>query len=814
MLRELRIALRRLVMSPSFTLPALATLTIGIGGTIGIFGTMNATVLRPLPYPESENLFTVNTARVDGGWSSGSLTSAEIAALKSRAPSIAHVVGTWSGSHVALMDDGRSREAAASYVTDGFFDLVGLPMAVGRTFRADELVDGSLGPAVLSHRLWNELYGADSAVIGSTLRFAAGPATIVGVAPAELDVPSGTDIWLSMKRSDDHPVRSFEALVRVHPGSGPGLERELSSVMAEPIREDPASEDGLAFVATPLVNRIVGDLRPVLYIAMTAALVLLALSCANAATLMLVRRNAQTQELALRKVLGASQGRLVKQTLAEAGTLAALATAAGIVMAYSSARSLRSLAAEAFPRFDYSLLDPRMVLFTLTVLIGSTMVVGVLPAVAFSSLDLKGLLGEVTRSATGGRSSRRVLSGLIAAEIAFATFLVAGAGWLVRSYAQLSQTDPGFEARGRVVFRSPLFGSSYFPLVRLFYGESGESLWQPDRSAGRKTPRDWLAEVSDQLGSLDQVTAVGMGSALPFRQNLDGPHYVAVPGEPYDPDAEAMSIRRQASPQFFDAMGVRLVAGRTFAADEPSSSVIVNEAFVRAFLGGRDPLVSSFAWGQFTVDLANLRSIVGVVADVRFESLQQPAEPTFYTPDYASRGSMAVATTLDDVSPILPEIQARVRAVDPSIPVEVESLEAILESQLARYRLGALLMNVFALVSLALAGVGIYGIVGHSMSLRAKEFAVRMALGEQSPRAAMSVLRQGGTVWMTGLVAGIGAVYVVGQWVAGVLYQARADDPVILLLAAGSVTVLVLVAYLVPALKMSRMRIGEVLRVS
>jgi hypothetical protein len=339
-------------------------------------------------------------------------------------------------------------------------------------------------------------------------------------------------------------------------------------------------------------------------------------------------------------------------------------------------------------------------------------------------------------------------------------------------------------------------------------------LWQPDRSAGRKTPRDWLAEVSDQLGSLDQVTAVGMGSALPFRQNLDGPHYVAVPGEPYDPDAEAMSIRRQASPQFFDAMGVRLVAGRTFAADEPSSSVIVNEAFVRAFLGGRDPLVSSFAWGQFTVDLANLRSIVGVVADVRFESLQQPAEPTFYTPDYASRGSMAVATTLDDVSPILPEIQARVRAVDPSIPVEVESLEAILESQLARYRLGALLMNVFALVSLALAGVGIYGIVGHSMSLRAKEFAVRMALGEQSPRAAMSVLRQGGTVWMTGLVAGIGAVYVVGQWVAGVLYQARADDPVILLLAAGSVTVLVLVAYLVPALKMSRMRIGEVLRVS
>jgi putative ABC transport system permease protein len=290
--------------------------------------------------------------------------------------------------------------------------------------------------------------------------------------------------------------------------------------------------------------------------------------------------------------------------------------------------------------------------------------------------------------------------------------------------------------------------------------------------------------------------------------------YVAVTGEPYDPNAEALSIQRSASPQFFDAMGVRLVAGRAFTADDPRSSAIVNEAFVRAFLGGRDPLVSSFDWGTDPVDLGgDLKSIVGVVADARYESLQQPAEPTFYSSDYTSRGSVVVATTLDDVSPILPEIRARVRAVDPSIPVEVQSLEAILDRQLARYRLGALLMNVFALVSLALAGVGIYGIVGHSMSLRSKEFAVRMALGEKSPRAAMSVLRQGGTVWMAGLVLGIGAAYVVGKWVAGVLYQVRADDPAILLFASGSVTVLVLVAYLVPALRMLRIRIGEVLRV-
>jgi hypothetical protein len=275
-----------------------------------------------------------------------------------------------------------------------------------------------------------------------------------------------------------------------------------------------------------------------------------------------------------------------------------------------------------------------------------------------------------------------------------------------------------------------------------------------------------------------------------------------------------MSIRRQASPQFFDAMGVRIVSGRAFTDDEPSSSAIVNEAFVRAFLGGRDPLSSSFAWGQFTVDFANLRSIVGVVADVRYESLQQPAEPTFYALGYPARGVAVIATTLDDVSPILREIQARVRAVDPSIPVEIESLEAILGGQLARYRLGTLLMNVFALVSLALAGVGIYGIVGHGMSLRSKEFAVRMALGERSPRAALSVLRQGGTVWLTGLVIGLGAGSIVGQWVAGVLYQVRAEEPVILLFAAGSVTALVLVAYLVPALRMLRMRIAEVLRMS
>src|SRR5688572_22712713 len=172
MLSELRIALRRLVMSPSFTLPALATLSIGIGGTAGIFGTMNATVLRPLPYPASEDLFTLNTTRIDGRWSDGRLTTAEITALKARAPPITHAVVTFGAQHVVLRDDGEGREVTTQHVTDGFFDLVGLPMTVGRPFRADDPVDGTFGPAVLSQSLWQELYAADSAVIGSTLRLA------------------------------------------------------------------------------------------------------------------------------------------------------------------------------------------------------------------------------------------------------------------------------------------------------------------------------------------------------------------------------------------------------------------------------------------------------------------------------------------------------------------------------------------------------------------------------------------------------------------------------------------------------------------
>jgi ABC-type antimicrobial peptide transport system permease subunit len=206
------------------------------------------------------------------------------------------------------------------------------------------------------------------------------------------------------------------------------------------------------------------------------------------------------------------------------------------------------------------------------------------------------------------------------------------------------------------------------------------------------------------------------------------------------------------------------------------------------------------------VDFANPKAIVGVVADERYASLQQPARPTFYTPGYPARGSVVIATTLDDVSAILPEIEARIRAVDPAIPVELEPLGPILDRQLTRHRLGAVLMNVFALVSLALAGVG--------MSLRSREFAVRMALGEKSPGVAMSVIRQGGAVLMTGLLVGVGAVYVVGQWVASVLYQVRADDPLILFFATGSVSLLVAIAYVIPALRMSRLRIGELLRMS
>jgi putative ABC transport system permease protein len=802
------IALRRLARRPSFTLPAIATLAVGVGATTAIFSTVNAALLQPLPYPQAEDIYVLAAARIDGGWSNGYLSNAELNAIAS-APSVMEVAGTMgSGTDVLVADDGRNRRLAIRVVTEGFFDLAGAPLVMGTSSAIDPGED-SYGAVVLSHRIWDDVFAGDPEIVGGTLRFPSGSATIVGVAPPDFDLPEDTDVWEIFAPSPTSDARVYTGLVRVRPGTAPDVLRtELAAVMDGRV-DDGLDAGGRAFVATPLVESIVEDLGPILWIVLAAATVLLALGCANVAALILARGGAQTREFAIRKALGASRASVSRQLLTESLLLSGLGTGIGLLLAYGGVRVLSALGADGLPRLDRVTFDVNVLLVAVAMLVTTAALVGLLPMMRLTRLDVRRLLGEGGRSVAGERGSGRLLSGLVVAEIAMAIVLVASAGWLVRSYANLTETDPGFVPQSRLVFRTMLVGTSYMPIERIVHDEDGTYLVD-DRSG--ETPETWLRDLRARLEELNDFGAVGVASVAPFRQEPAGVQYVSAPGREVDPNAPDLTRFRFVTPDFFEAIGIRLLAGRTFVEGDPATTVVVNDAFVRAYLAGRDPIGQTFQTGFEPGAFTAERTIVGVVADVRFRSLREPETPAYYMLRYTPNGFVVVSTALSDPTPLIPAVRAAVDAVEPGIPITIEPLEHVVSRELARHRLGLLLMALFAAVSLLLAGIGIHGVVGHGTSLRSTEFAVRIAVGARPSHIAGSVLKQGGALWLLGISLGLGLAYVAGRLGASWLHEVRAADPLILAAAVSAVSALTFAAFSLAALRGARVEPGRVLK--
>jgi putative ABC transport system permease protein len=639
---------------------------------------------------------------------------------------------------------------------------------------------------------------------------AGGSATVVGVAPPELDLPQGTDVWLGITPRATSTLATYEAFLRVRPGTSSAVvDAELESVMAGLSEADGAGSRLRAFQATRLVDSIVGDLAPILLIVLGGAGILLAIGCVNVATLVLSRGVAQRRELAIRKAVGASSAAVARHLLGESLVLSALGTALGVALAWLGVRAALAFGAEGLPRLEGVEFDGRVALFAVAALIVTTLLVGLLPALPLARLDLRGLLGEGAGTGAPGARGRRLLSAAIVAEMACAVTLVSGAGWLVRSYANLVSTDPGFTATGRLVFEPTLLGSAYMPVTGIVHGSNGP-LWLPDRSGA--TPQTWLHDVTERLGAVEGVRAVALTSALPLRRDPDAVVAVAVPDEPYDPNTAARARLRSVSPSFFEALGVPMLAGGAFTDASPPSSVVVNEAFVRAFLADGEPIGATFAWGSPTVDFDNLQTIVGVATNVRYRSLREPAEPTLYRLGYPSRGTVIVSTTGPDAAAVSPSVRAAVGAVDGSIPITIEPLERILATELVRHRLGLLLMGLFAGASLVLAGIGIYGVVGHVLALRSGELALRAALGGARRDLVKSAVRGSPRLWLSGIALGLASAYVAGRLAGGWLVEVQASDPVILVFAAAAVSALALVAFLLPALRAASVQAAEVLR--
>jgi len=797
-LQDLRYAIRKLASAPAFSVTAVLTLAIGIGATTAIFSTVNATLLRPLPFAHPEELIALRTRYADGRVTTGLVAPAELARLTG-SPSIVRSVGMSSAPFdvTLLRENAQPVHTTIFAVGEGFFDLFGLPMTLGSGFGHDQHVPTGQrqgpGPppvAVLSHRVWTELFGSDPQIVGKVVRFAELTATVTGVAARDLDVPRGADFWTNLRPDPQDVGHALDAILRVKPATT--LERlrsELAVVMTGLAQDFPVADAGRDFVAQPLVASVVGDLRSILLIVFTATTLLLLLACVNVTNLLLGRGAARAREVAVRSALGANRGRIIRQLLTESFVVTVLGAIGGLWLAYAGVRALQTLGASKLPRLESVPFDAHVLGFAALVLVVSGLMLGVAPAIRLARTDIKTLINESGRTTSTGRGTSRLMGAMTVVEIALALMLVAGAAWLVQSFSKLRETDPGFVPSGRLIVD-----------VR----PNPASVRGPDQTIA------WTHALFDRLRAIPGVTGVGSTAAFPLRGTLDGSLLIQFQGEAFDPARPPGARLRLVTPGFFETMGIPLAAGRDFSPDDRQNTAavaIVNREFVRRYLAGRDPLHTQFAFGYPTVDQTTLRTIVGVVGDVRYRSIAEAAEPSFYVPQGQfpfPRQAVVVATRLAEPSTLAPVVRAEIARLEPQLAVDVETASHLVSSTLTRQELGMTLMLLFGATALVLAAVGIYGVIAYASAERLGEIATRLALGATPSQVFWLMMRRGHWLATAGAAIGLAAAYAVGRAVGSTVYGLQASDPIVLASATAVVAVITWIATAIPARRAAR----------
>jgi len=808
LLQDVRFALRSIRRSPAVPVAAIVTLAIGIGATTAIFATLNAVLLKPLPYPAAEDLYNIRTTLVDGRVTTGMLSNGEVSRLKDPKVSIVRAAGMQPVDLTLLHEDGAPQHVKVYGVSEGFFEVFGLPMTLGG-FTHDHFARpapppaGAQGPppappvVVISHRVWQDSYRSDPAIVGKAIRFAEITTTIAGVAPRDFDTPHGGDFWFGQRLDPDDINHFFDGFMRVQPGvSIDRVNAQMASVMAGLATQFPASDFNRAYVTKPLVASVVGDLRPILIIVMSATGLLLLLACVNVTNLLLARGAARAREMAVRVSLGAARARIVRQLLTESILLCGLAAVAGAFVAFAGVRALLALGASKLPRLESVAFDLRVVLFVVAMLVVTGLLVGFAPAFRLARTDVRTLLNESGRSASAGRATSRWLSVMTVVEIALAIVLVAGAGWLVRGFSALRNTNLGFVADRRLVFDASFLGPKY-----------------PNGDAVRTSARALL----DRIAAVPGVTAVGATSHFPFRSTPEGSLIAQLHGEPADPAHPIGTRQRLVSEGYFAATGTTLLQGRDFGPDDRNGSApvaIVNRTFVKRYLAGRDPIGIRFSAGYPAPDPRNEVLIVGVVDDVRQKSVSDEPEPAFYAPLAQlpfRRQTIVVATSLADAATLERSIREEVGRLDPQIAVEFERVTDLVAGTIRRQQLGMTLMLIFGGVAVLLAAVGIYGVVAYAVSERRGEMATRLALGATPGTVFRLVMKEGAMLALIGTAVGLVIAYLSGRIVASRIYVVRASDPLMLAGAIVLVVAITVIATMIPAWRASRLAPSNVL---
>ena len=794
--QDLRYAVRTILKNPGFSIVAIVTLALGIGANAAIFTVVNGVLLRPLPFPEPDRLVRVYGASPGRGYDRMTFSHPDFEDWDRRSTQI-ESMGIWWPNNMVLTGGDRGEEVVTAFVSAGFFETLGVSATLGRTLRDDEY-HGNNRVVVLSHDFWTRSFGADPTRIGSSITLDQGEFEVVGVMPQGFGYPSpDTEIWsfISVIPQDGVPheqrfVRFTNSVARLAPGATVQQARaELTSIAAALESEYPDSNAGLdAATVIPLQDTIVGDVSTALLVLLGAVGFILLIACVNVANLLLARGTARRKEIAIRSAMGAARSRVIRQMLTESGLLALLGGAAGLLTARVLVSLLVDRSAGILPRTGEVGIDGTVLLFALLVSLATAVVFGTLPALSGSRTDLQPLLKEGGRTSAGSGAGRRAPRALVSVEVGLALILLVGAGLLTRSLLELQRVDPGFDPDGVLVV----------------------SFTISEKQAGPNEFLPFYHEFLNRMERLPGVESVGSIRSLPLQGTAEQIGF-EVPGAFERPQGEQPSAElQQISPDLFRTLRIPLLAGRTFTEADASGdlSVIISETLARDYFGDLDPV------GR-TIRVGGEVPVIGVVGDVRQTGLGDAPLPTVYVPqEQVPRIAMSVAirTSVDPLS-LAGAVRAEMEAMDRDQPIrQITPLDQIVSESVAQPRFFTLLLLGFSGLALALATVGVYGVISYHVGQRRHELGLRMALGASRREAIGLALRHGMGPAVVGIGFGLVAAITLSRLLSSLVFGISVLDPGTYLIVALVLAGVALLACWVPAARAGRVDPATVLR--
>jgi len=806
---DLRLAIRQLRQSPGFTIAAVLTLALGIGGNAAVFSVVNGVLLRPLAFPEADRLVTI-AHRTRGGDLPERLPSASAAHVVyeegSHSFDALALYATWQGSLTGR--EGSPDWVDAVTATRSLFDVLRVAPALGRTFSREEDQPGGPRVVVVSHALWHQRYGGDSAIIGRTITLDGVSREVVGVMPAGFAFPTAAvKAWIPM-RVDRADLGGFylPSIARLRDGvTAERASAELAALLPRAatlvdfLSEKALRDAGIRPDVHPYLDDVVAGIRPVLWALWSMVGLVLLIACVNVASLLLVRAESRRREVALRIALGAERGHLLAQSLAESAMLLILGTAAGIVVAWTVVGVLPRIAPGILPRLDDVRIDAAVIAGTVLVAVIVAAVFGVVPLARHRGVGPSTMLRGADRSATADRRSGRMRQLLVAAQVAMATVLLAASGLVLRSFQKLREVDPGFRPDGVVTFRIAVPHSRYSTPVAV---------------------AQFHYTLLDRIRAMPGVSAAGATGRLPLAGTTIEMDPLRLEGRVFPPNTiPPIAEMRVATPGYFEAMGIPLIAGRALErsdTDRPTGAVLVTESIVRKLMETREPVGARVAHG-----FAGVRgeqpwsTVVGVVGDVRGVSLhEEPIGAVYYAmvnqpgvdKEWLARSMAYAVRTTAPPGALIASVRRELAQLDPTLPLaETRTLSSLVDGSRSAMRFSMIGFGAAAAVGLFMGAIGLYGVLSYVTAQRTREIGVRMALGATPASVRATVLRRGVTVSAVGLAIGLGLAISLRALATPLLYGVTPTDPLTLIAVCLVLLAVGVVATWIPARRAARL---------